>query len=284
MCCLLSVAEYLVAEELAADAFGKPELLLARAKLASCYVPASGALLQELIQANNGSPKFRPYTEKNLKALLEGFDQIESEYCRPLDVLIAAESVAIRQSFTKGLNKNQADVVETSKFFGERDIQEWAERNGQLLAEVLPLSAHVSIIRYIAPERYTPPSPQDAKELEVMTGGMVSLQDLYYIMEALRSDKIAPLLPTRFDVVRLRASAQRVKSEAQRLFKMPEVLRHQVRIASALREVQSELHHKANAAISPRNDSARDKLKRLGVGFVSQTSAVIGVPNDERSR
>jgi hypothetical protein len=161
---------------------------------------------------------------------------------------------------------------QATSYIRSKEVREWARGNSEFLAEVLPLSAYVSIIRYVSPERYVSATPQDAKNLELMAGGMISLQDLYYVVEALRSKKIGPLLPARFDLPRLHSKAEALQLEAQRLFKMPDALSYQVRVASALKEAQRVLDPKVMAALAPRNSIARENARKAATQFANSAA------------
>lgn len=273
--CLLFLSRESVAhEEQVTDSIATTNLIAARAKNIGCSWLA-GAFLQELVKANGGkgSGSFRQFSDSELKDIIAGYDRIESEYCEQADDLISSEGLVVRQSFNKSFFGAPRDD-EIQGFFQRKDVLYWAKRNGEFIAIALPISTYVSIIRYISPERYVAASPADARELEVMSGGMVNLQYLYYIIEALRSDRIKPILPSRFNLPRLQGEAQSLNSEAQGLFKMPEAVKYQVRVETALREATSVLDPKLNAPLFPRKAVALEKLKQLATRSVKQAESL----------
>ncbi len=257
------------------DAFVTNNLITARAKNTFCSPLVANVFLQEMIQENGGkgSGSFRQFSDAELKDLIAEYDRIESDYCKYVGDLISSENQAVRQSFNKSFFGAPTDD-ESQVFFQRKDVLDWVKKNGEFIYNTLPISTYASITRYISPDRHTTLSQEDAKKLEVMAGGMINAQNLYYITEAIRSENIKPILPSRFDLPRLQDEAKSLTEEAHLLFRMPEAIKYHARVKRALNEATLVLHKEIRAYLSPRTAVTRERLKQLAIRSVRRTEPV----------
>jgi hypothetical protein len=260
---VLTINQASASENDFADSFASLSFISARAKLTQGYV--LGIQLYQkmgLGKLPDGRAKQGIYSDEDLKQLLDGFDRIQTEAAAPVNDLLVSDEEVIHQAFIHDFNVRLQNE-EAASFFRSKEVLDWAKRNGAFLVDTLPLSSLISVLRVISPEKYRDPTPSDAKELELVSGGMVSIHHLYYISEALNSATLKPLIPARFNLERLRKEEMGLRADAKRIFGSSAATKYQYLIEMSLRESERTFETKLNKALQQQKTNAQRELAVL---------------------
>ena len=245
------------------DSFASTSLVVSKARLNQSY--ALGRKIYELMELGklpNGRPVPGTYSNEDLKQILAEFDKIQMEFVARVEELLEPDQQAIQQAFVREFN-TRFQNEDAANFFQSKNVLNWAKRNSAFLVEALPLSSLVNVFRVLSPEQFKEPTPSDAKELELLSGGMVSVHHLYYISEALNSEPLKSLLPARFDMTKLRSEEERLRIEAKKLFGNTAAIKYQYLIEMSFREGTRTTESRLNQALQQQEANAVGKLQIL---------------------
>lgn len=246
-----------------ADSFASKEFVVSMARLNQNRALA-GRLYQLMADGKppNATPTPGKYSDEDLKNLLAGFDKIQIEYGASIEELLAPDHQETQQVFVREFT-TRFQNAEAANLFQSRNVLDWARRNSAFLVEALPLSSLANVFRVVSPEKLREPTPLDAKELEVLSGGMVPIEHLYYISEALNSEPLKSLLPARFDTTKLRNEEARLRTEAKELFGSTAAIKYHYLIEMSFRQATRTAEANLNKTLRQQWATADDKLRAL---------------------
>lgn len=245
------------------DAYASASFVVANAKLNQGY--ALGLKIYELMELGklpNGRPVPNTYSNEDLKQILAEFDRIQLELGAPIEGILEPDQEAIGQAFVREF-RTRSQNEEAANFYQSKKVLNWAKQNSAFLVEALPLSSLVNVFRVLSPEQFKEPTSSDVKELELRSGGMVSIHHLYFISQALNSEPLRSLLPARFDTARLRYEEERLWLEAKQLFDNAAIIKYQYLVDVSFRNATRTTENKLNKALQQQQTSAVGKLQIL---------------------
>lgn len=245
------------------DAYVSANFVVANAKLNQGY--GLGLKIYELMELGklpNGRPVPGTYSNEDLKQFLAEFDRIQLELGASIKEILEPEQEAIAQAFVREF-RARSQNEEAANFYQSKKVLNWAKQNSAFLVETLPLSSLVNVFRVLSPEQFKEPTSSDLKELELRSGGMVSIHHIYFISQALNSEPLRSLLPARFDTARLRNEEERLRLEAKQIFDNTTALKHQYLVDVSFRNATRTAEYKLNQVLQQQQKNAVGELQIL---------------------
>jgi hypothetical protein len=232
-----------------AEDFISLELISAHASLGQDA--ALGSQLFKKMYINSypgGRPTQGTFTDEDLKQIAAGFDRIRAEATPFIKGLPAPEAQALHQAYVRAF-RAKLQNQELARFYGGKEVQDWAKRSSAFLLKALPLSSLVSVLRVLAPDKYRFPTQTEANVFELTSGGVTSATNIFYISEALDSDELSPLIPARFNLDKLRKEERSLREDASRIFGSAAEAKHLYLIQAALYAGDNAINTELNKLI-----------------------------------
>lgn len=147
------------------------------------------------------------YSDPEIKAILSEFDRILESLSKPIDETLTSQHEKVRQTVGKEV---WPDVTQ----FGVQ-TSDWYKSNQNFLTEAQTLSVLANVLWVVAPEKISFPATNQP-EYNRIFGSLLGNQR-YQVQIMLNSKQITPLLPSHFDVAKLRRQELEIREMGQQV-------------------------------------------------------------------
>jgi hypothetical protein len=142
---------------------------------------------------NDPVPAYR-YSDNELRLLLAQFDQISQTAARRIEERFGPRTAEVSATIGKELWPKASSL--------DPGVIRWAKTNNDFLIQTQGLSSMAQVLWVLAPDRISFPAMSRQEDSKIF--GLYAIRR-FRIHSMLNSPQIAPLLPIRFDVPRLKS-------------------------------------------------------------------------------